>query len=645
MNIFFALTSINGLIIIALLILLLYVLYFYTHKTVSNKLKLDNHTEFEPKEQQFRLYFLFIGVCLIVIELILEVFKIRFKSFLWVNVPVGMLSILLYFLTSRISFFSKNISLIFIICYFSYFTIILNNVFLKNLELISYVSLVVAFFLSFFVFKNILHYWLFVITILLLLIASYNFELIPHNYTIILICAFILTIAIHTARHIALIETRNKFMFANIIVNNGNSLILTSNKKGEVFFCSDSIKPILGYDAKEALGFGFWELTEDPEFIGEAYHEDFVDDRLYIRKLKCKNGDYKYIQWKDKKYSDNFFIGIGQDVTEQIIIKNQYQDLIESATDLIYEIDSQGKLVYLNPFTEKVLGYKKEEILGQSFSNYIRNDYVKQVLTFYSELPENNNDFPDFIFPIKKRNGDDVWVSQKVILKKSENKNEVGYSAIARDITLIKKLEREHYERTHKIRTYNESIKQLTAKSYSNKEGFYPALKNILHNVANNCSIDRVSYWSYIPEGLRCESAYYLQSNRYEKHFFIDKLNYPKYFKTIETGMQIVASNVYQNTTVEELCYEYFPKNNIKMDKTQGKELLEIKNIIVNQFGQSEWLELGFYLGCNDLVQNHPRLLRSLGFGDEDYEGNVLSVLDDIIKQNCFDLKCLPSHL
>lgn len=81
------------------------------------------------------------------------------------------------------------------------------------------------------------------------------------------------------------------------------------------------------------------------------------------------------------------------------------------------------------------------------------------------------------------------------------------------------------------------------------------------------------------------------------------------------------------------------------MDKTQGKELLEIKNVIVNQFGQSEWLELGFYLGCNDLVQNHPRLLRSLSFGDEDYEGNVLSVLDDMIKQNPENFKEIKIYL
>lgn len=68
------------------------------------------------------------------------------------------------------------------------------------------------------------------------------------------------------------------------------------------------------------------------------------------------------------------------------------------------------------------------------------------------------------------------------------------------------------------------------------------------------------------------------------------------------------------------------------MNKAQGRELLDIKNIIIKQFGQSEWLDFAFYLGCNDIVQNHSRLLRSLSFGDEDYEGNVLNVLNEIVE-------------
>ena len=561
---FFTFSNTNNLIIIAVLLLLIYGAYFATTNSLKQKLNLRNHSEFEPKEQQYTLYLLFFGISIPLIECILEVFQVRSKSFLFINVLVGIGLITFYLLCTKTRFFAKHINYVFMLCYFGYFGFVINNVFFRNFELISYVSLIIVFFLSYFVLKNILQYSLFVITVLLLLISSYGFELIPHNHTIILICSFILTTTIHTARHLALIETKNKFLFTNLIVHKGNSLIMTTNKKGEVSFCSESIKDILGYSVDEVMGMGFWNLTEDPEFVGEGYHENYIEDRFYIRKLKCKNGDYKYIQWKDKKYSDNIVIGIGQDVTEQINIENQYRSLIESAADLIYEIDLNSTVTYINQFTEKTTGYSKDEIIDMPFSKFIRNDYVDFVVDFYKDIPKESNQYVDLVFPMVKKDGDTIWVSQKVTMKKNQNDEIVGFSAIARDVTLVKNLEIEHYNRSKKVRVHNETLKKLTSQSYSNKDTFNGILKNILKVASTNCSIDRVSYWVSIPDGIRCESMYYLESDRYEKNFFIDKATHPNYFANIETGMQIVASNVYDNNITQELCYDYFPKYDIK---------------------------------------------------------------------------------
>lgn len=531
---------------------------------MKDKLNLKFQSEFEPKEQQYTLYLLFFGIAVPIIEIILQIFQVRAKSLLVVNLTIGLVLVLFYFVCTRNRFFIKHVNIVFMICYYSYFSYISYNVFFQKFELVSYISLIIAFFLSFFVLKNILNYTLFVTTIILLLICAYNFEIIERNYIIILICALILISTIHLARYLALIDTKNKFIFTNLVVNNGNSIILTANRKGEISYCSDSIKGILGYDADEMLGLGYWKLTEDPEFIGEAYHDNFVDERLYVRKLKCKNGDYKFVQWKDKKYSEDIIIGIGQDVTEQVIVQNQYRSLIESANDLIYEIDYKGNIVFVNPFTIKVLGYSKEEVLGTNYTNFIRKDYIDSVKEFYELIPNNTSDYNDLVFPITKKDGDTIWVAQKVTVKKSDDDQKIGFTAIARDITLIKNLETEHFYRAAKIKTHNQVIKQLTSKSYSNKDGFHIILKNIIQTVATNCNISRISYWSYIPEGLRCESIYYLDSNRFEKHFFIDKTLFPKYLESLNTGVQIVASDVYNNKITEELCYDYFPKYNIK---------------------------------------------------------------------------------
>lgn len=81
------------------------------------------------------------------------------------------------------------------------------------------------------------------------------------------------------------------------------------------------------------------------------------------------------------------------------------------------------------------------------------------------------------------------------------------------------------------------------------------------------------------------------------------------------------------------------------MNKEQGKELIEIKNQIERQFGKSDWLELGYAIGCSDIIENHSRLLRSLDWGDPDYPGNILEVLNQIIKRDPKNINEIKSYL
>lgn len=66
----------------------------------------------------------------------------------------------------------------------------------------------------------------------------------------------------------------------------------------------------------------------------------------------------------------------------------------------------------------------------------------------------------------------------------------------------------------------------------------------------------------------------------------------------------------------------------------QQKEIIEIKNQIAAHFTESDWLDFGCTIGFYDIIEKHPRLLRSLRFEDEDYEGNILKVLAKIIESD-----------
>ena len=52
------------------------------------------------------------------------------------------------------------------------------------------------------------------------------------------------------------------------------------------------------------------------------------------------------------------------------------------------------------------------------------------------------------------------------------------------------------------------------------------------------------------------------------------------------------------------------------MYEVDGKLLLELKRRIVEGFTQSDWEELGLLTNCDELIDGHARLKKSLYFGD-----------------------------
>ena len=81
---------------------------------------------------------------------------------------------------------------------------------------------------------------------------------------------------------------------------------------------------------------------------------------------------------KIKNSPNDLIIGIGQDVTNEIQIQNQYKNLIQNAIDLIFEVDDNGNFTFVNDFSIKTLGYEEKEILNRNYSEFIRKDYMDE---------------------------------------------------------------------------------------------------------------------------------------------------------------------------------------------------------------------------------------------------------------------------
>lgn len=544
--------------------LTLFLVVIFNKTSNYNKDFVKNYSDTQTSIEEYRLYLLFMGLVIPILEIITELFKIRNHSELYLNLSFGFFLVLLYFLSDKIKFIKNNLQPLFISIFLLYTAYTLYKFISTEVEIIMLTEFLIIFFFSYNVFRSRQLYWIFIGFIILFFIYLFVYEIIPVKHTVILLNSCIITAIINHARHIAILNTYDKFLFANNIVNKGNSLIIAINKKGELSFCSETIASILGYKKEEVMGLNFWKLTEDQTLINDVFHHDFIHGKVYLRKLKCKNGDYKYIQWICQKYSENLFIGIGQDVTEQIHIQKLYENLVESATDIIFEIDNYGNYIFINHNTEKITGYSLEEIYKTKFNDYIRKDYLKEVTNYYANPSKEMNDFPILEFPIIKKNGEEIWISQKVSINRNENRKITGYSVIARDITFMKNLEIKELKRQQKIAKYNTIINKLNTTDYSSIATLEQSIQMVTKNAAKGTGINRVSFWEYYFDVIKCYDLYELEKNQHSNGLFLDRTNYPIYFEAIEKENQIIASDVYTKKETSEFCPAYFPAHKIK---------------------------------------------------------------------------------
>ncbi|MER8061794.1 MULTISPECIES: abortive infection family protein [unclassified Streptomyces] len=67
-------------------------------------------------------------------------------------------------------------------------------------------------------------------------------------------------------------------------------------------------------------------------------------------------------------------------------------------------------------------------------------------------------------------------------------------------------------------------------------------------------------------------------------------------------------------------------------DVKPEKVVLAVAKAIEAKFTRGDWLALAYETGCADRVREHPRLLRSLDWNDEDYSGHVLDMVEEILR-------------
>jgi hypothetical protein len=64
-----------------------------------------------------------------------------------------------------------------------------------------------------------------------------------------------------------------------------------------------------------------------------------------------------------------------------------------------------------------------------------------------------------------------------------------------------------------------------------------------------------------------------------------------------------------------------------------GQKVLLLARAAEATFSSSDWVELGYVTGIHDWIDRHPRLIRSLSWGDPDYRGHVIDAMGLVLRE------------
>ena len=138
--------------------------------------------------------------------------------------------------------------------------------------------------------------------------------------------------------------------------------------------------------------------------------------------------------------------------------EEKFRGLAERSSDMVFMTDARGFITYLSPASERIFGYKPQEMVGKNFTNFL----VK------SEIPKAANRFTEKLkgkklgvlyLEAKKKNGSRVFIELNSSLIIHDGKT-AGTQGIIKDITERRKTE-EQLKKAHE--ELEKRVKQRTA--------------------------------------------------------------------------------------------------------------------------------------------------------------------------------------
>lgn len=265
--------------------------------------------------------------------------------------------------------------------------------------------------------------------------------------------------------------------------------------KSDTYYFSSKWKSYFGYEDDDLENkISTWESLIHPydaeEVKKKLYNYIYSKNGLYENtyRLRCKDGEYKWILSKGKALWDEEgiairVVGSHTDITNQILLQEKLrkekeisESIIKNASIIILLLDEKGNIRDINPYGEKLTGFSKQEVIGKnSLQLFVPQEERGELMSLFERARNNAENIPSHENQVKCKDGkmlDVLWSNSAVYDK--EGKVD-GIISIGADITEIKNIEKQL-----NLLAYYDTLTELP-----NRSLFEMTMNSIINNITN----------------------------------------------------------------------------------------------------------------------------------------------------------------
>ena len=246
--------------------------------------------------------------------------------------------------------------------------------------------------------------------------------------------------------------------FISAVVDTAGSLVVVLDRQERIVRFNRACERTTGYSLDEVKGRCIWDLFVAPEDveIGKLMFDNLraghVPDNVCENYWLTKDGNRRLITWSNTVLPGNdgsveYIIATGIDVTQREQAEkslreseNRYRELWDGAPVAYHTLDTEGIITCVNETEAKMLGYTKEEMVGESVFEFILPEQRKDAKQEFEQklAGEKILKVEDRVYV--RKDGSEILVSIDDVLERDGAGNVIGIRATMVDITKEKLL-------------------------------------------------------------------------------------------------------------------------------------------------------------------------------------------------------------